>query len=411
MLFVQKFGGTSVGDAECIRRVARKVQQTRESGHDVVVVVSAMGHETDRLIQLMHSITSNPTPRECDALLSTGEQVSAALLSLALNHNGCASISYNASQIPILTQGPHSKASIVHIDTGLLKADLQKGIVPVITGFQGINEKRDITTIGRGGSDTTAVMLAAALKADECQIYTDVEGIYTSDPRIVHDARKLSQITFGEMLELARLGADVLQTSSVRLAERHRVPLRVLSSFVEGEGTLVTFCDDEIREPVVSGIAFARNQAKLTVRGLPEEAQWIEHWQTAIQNAIIEVDMMVKTPPLDDNRQIDFSFTVPLVDCQQALSISQKLIADSQYPCEVLVNDRIAKLSLVGLGMKTHAGVASKMFHALGEEGIKIHLITSSEVTISAVVDEKYMELGARILHTAFLTKENSILK
>lgn len=410
MLLVQKFGGTSVGDAECIRRVARKIQQTRQNGHDVVVVVSAMGHETDRLIQLIQSVTSNPSPREYDALISTGEQVSSALLSLALNQIDCPSLSYNASQVRILTEGPHGKASIVCVDTDLLKADLQKGIVPVVTGFQGVNEKGDVTTIGRGGSDTTAVMLAAALKADECQIYTDVDGIYTSDPRIVHDARKLSQITFGEMLELARLGAEVLQSSSVRLAERHRVPLRVLSSFVEGEGTLVTFCDSQILEPVVSGIAFVRNQAKLTVRGLPEEEQWIEHWHKAIKSAIIEVDMIVKSPPLD-NRQIDFSFTVPLDDCPQALSISQRLIADSAYPCEVIVNDRIAKLSLVGIGMKTHAGVASKMFHALGKEGIKIHLITSSEVTISAVIDEKYMELGARILHTAFLNKENNVLK
>jgi aspartate kinase len=410
MLLVQKFGGTSVGDAECIRRVARKVQLTRQAGHDVVVVVSAMGHETDRLIQLINSVTSNPVLREYDALISTGEQVSAALLSLALNNIDCPSRSYNGSQVPILTDQRHSKASITQVNTDLLKSDLKKGLVPVITGFQGVDEHANITTIGRGGSDTTAVMVAAALKADECQIYTDVEGIYTSDPRIVHDARRLSQITFEEMLELARLGAEVLQTSSVRLAERHRVPLRVLSSFIEGEGTLVTFREQEILEPVVSGIAFARNQAKLTMRGLPEEGAWIENWLQAIQNAIIEVDMMVKSPPLD-NKQIDFSFTVPLTDFQQALSISQKLIADSNYPCEVLVNDRIAKLSLVGVGMKTHAGVASKMFHALGEEGIKIHLITSSEVTISAVIDEKYMELGARILHTAFLNGKNNVLK
>jgi aspartate kinase len=410
MLFVQKFGGTSVGDAECIRRVARKVQQTRQAGHDVVVVVSAMGHETDRLIQLIHSITPDPALREYDALISTGEQASAALLSIALNHIGCPSRSYNASQIRILTDQRHSKASIIRVETDILKTDLQKSIVPVVTGFQGIDEQGNITTIGRGGSDTSAVMLAAALKADECQIYTDVDGIYTSDPRIVHDARRLSQITFEEMLELARLGAEVLQTSSVRLAERHHVPLRVLSSFVEGEGTLVKFREDEVLEPLVSGIAFTGNQAKLTVRGLPEAGTWIEQWLQAIQNAIIEVDMIVKTPPLD-KRQIDFSFTVPLEDCQQALSISQKMIAEAEYPCEVLVNDRIAKLSLVGLGMKTHAGVASKMLQALAEEGIKIHLITSSEVTISTVIDEKYMELGARILHTAFLNGKNNALK
>lgn len=408
-LYVQKFGGTSVGDAECIGRVARKISLTREAGHDVVVVVSAMGHETDRLISLIHSITSTPEPREYDALVATGEQVSAAMVSLALNAAGCSSRSYNGWQARILTDQRHGKAQISNIDTTRILADLRKGIVPVITGFQGIDIDGNITTIGRGGSDTTAVMLAAALRADECQIYTDVEGVYTSDPRIVHDARRLLQITFGEMLELARLGAEVLQTSSVRLAERHRVPLRVLSSFVEGEGTLVTFHDAEVLEPIVSGIAFARNQAKLTVRGLPDSS-WIDSWLQAIQGAVIEVDMMVQTPPLD-NQQIDFSFTVPLDDYPQALSISNRLIQQLNYPCEVLVNDRIAKLSLVGIGMKTHAGVASKMFHALGEEGIKIHLITSSEVAISAVIDEKYMELGARILHTAFLTPKNNIIK
>ncbi len=408
-LYVQKFGGTSVGDVECIRRVVCKIQQTRRAGHDVVVVVSAMGHETDRLISLIHSVTATPEPREYDALTATGEQVSAAMLSLALNSAGCRARSYNGAQARILTDQRHTKARITHIDTSPMKADLEQGIVPVVTGFQGVDVHGNVTTIGRGGSDTTAVMLAAALNADECQIYTDVEGIYTSDPRVVQDARRLSQITFGEMLELARLGAEVLQTSSVRLAERHRVPLRVLSSFTEGEGTLVTFHDAEVLEPIVSGIAFARNQAKLTVRGLPIDSPWIDHWLLAIQDAVIEVDMMVKTPPLD-NHHIDFSFTVPLDDYPAALSISNQLLQQlSFHYCEVLVNDRIAKLSLVGIGMKTHASVASKMFQALGEEGIKIHLITSSEVTISAVVDEKYMELGARILHSAFLSDKKTL--
>ena len=408
-LYVQKFGGTSVGDVECIRRVVSKIHQTRRAGHDVVVVVSAMGHETDRLISLIHSVTVNPEPREYDALTATGEQVSAAMVSLALNSAGCRARSYNGAQARILTDQRHTRARITHIDTTPIIADLEQGIVPVVTGFQGVDIHGNVTTIGRGGSDTTAVMLAAALHADECQIYTDVEGIYTSDPRVVQDARRLSQITFGEMLELARLGAEVLQTSSVRLAERHRVPLRVLSSFTEGEGTLVTFHDAEVLEPIVSGIAFARNQAKLTVRGLPIDSPWIDHWLLAIQDAVIEVDMMVKTPPLD-NQHIDFSFTVPLEDYPAALSISNQLLQQlSFHYCEVLVNDRIAKLSLVGIGMKTHASVASKMFQALGEEGIKIHLITSSEVTISAVVDEKYMELGARILHNAFLSDKKTI--
>lgn len=404
-LYIQKFGGTSVGDIDCIRRVAKKIVQTRQAGHDVVVVVSAMGHETDRLIELANSLTSSIAPREYDALLATGEQVSAALVSAALVAVGCPACSYTGHQARIQTDQRHGKAQILNIDTATLKATLQNGIVPVVTGFQGVDHNGNITTIGRGGSDTTAVMLAAALHADECQIYTDVEGVYTSDPRIVHDARRLSKITFDEMLELARLGAEVLQTSSVRLAERHRVPLRVLSSFAEGEGTLVTFNNGEILEPMVSGIAFDRNQAKLTIRGLPSRSVWMEPWLQAMNNAAIEVDMMVKNPPSENDR-VDFSFTVPLADYPQALSISNQLIAQWEYACEVLTNDRIAKLSLVGVGMKTHAGVASKMLHTLDEEGIKIHLITSSEVTISAAIDEKYMELGARILHSAFLGNE-----
>lgn len=401
-LYVQKFGGTSVGDIECIRRVTQKIQQTRQAGHEVVVVVSAMGHETDRLVQLANSISPEPALREYDALLATGEQVSAAMVSLCLIAAGSPAQSFTGGQAKIRTDKRHSKAQITSIDVAPLKAALAQGVIPVVTGFQGIDEASNITTIGRGGSDTTAVMLAAALNADECQIYTDVDGVYTSDPKIVHEARRLDKITFGEMLELARLGAEVLQTSSVRLAERHRVSLRVLSSFNDGKGTLVTFNDEEILEPIVSGIAFDRNQAKLTVRGLPSQSQWIDHWLQAIQQAAIEVDMMVKNPPFETG-QVDFSFTVPLDDYPQALLISNQLIKQLNYPCEVLINNHIAKLSLVGIGMKGHAGVASKMFHALGEEGIKIHLITSSEVTISAVIDEKYMELGARILHSAFL--------
>lgn len=410
-LYIQKFGGTSVGDVECIRRAVRKIQETRRAGHEVVVVVSAMGCETDRLIEMAHSITQTPTPREYDALVATGEQVSAAMVSLALNDAGCIARSYNGAQARIFTDQRHNKAQITSIDTTILKADLQKGIIPVVTGFQGVDLDGNTTTIGRGGSDVTAVMLSAALNADECQIYTDVEGVYTSDPRIVHDARRLAQITFGEMLELARLGAEVLQTSSVRLAERHRVPLRVLSSFVEGEGTLVTFHDVEVFEPIVSGIAFAGNQTKLTVRGLPLDSKWPDRWLEAMQNAVIEADMMVKTPPLDDSRQVDFNFTVPLNDYPEAFAISNRLIRELNYPCKILVNDRMAKLSVVGIGMTTHAGVASKILHALGEEGIKIHLITSSEMTISAVIDEKYMELGARILHAAFLNHKNNVIK
>lgn len=403
--FIQKFGGTSIGSIERICKVAEKINATRLAGHDVVAVVSAMGHETDRLIELLSGVTASPEPREYDALLSTGEQVSAALLSAALNAIGCKARSYSGSQAQIYTDPRHMKAEIVDINPEVLRADLNKNIVPVVTGFQGIDPLGNITTIGRGGSDTTAVMLAAALAADECQIYTDVNGIYTSDPRVVQEARLLSQITFDEMLELARLGAEVLQTSSVRLAERYRVPLRVLSSFAEGPGTLVTFRSSTEIEPTVSGVAFARNHAKLTFRGIPENSNWLEHWQQAITKAAIEVDMMVKNPP-SATHHIDFSFTVPLNDYAEALSISNQLIMHYNYPCEILADQKIAKLSIVGVGMKSHAGVASKMLHALLQEGIKIHLITSSQVTISAVIDEKYTELGARILHSTFLNEE-----
>ncbi len=408
-LFIQKFGGTSVGTVDRIHKVAQKIINTRLAGHDVVVIVSAMGHETDRLIELINAITPFPEPREYDSLLSTGEQVSAALLSVALNALGCPARSYTGSQARIYTDQRHTKAEIIDIDTEVLKESIKNKIVPVVTGFQGTDKFGNITTIGRGGSDTTAVMIAAALGADECQIYTDVDGIYTSDPRVVHEARRLSHITFDEMLELARLGAEVLQTSSVRLADRHRVPLRVLSSFAEGAGTLVTFRKSDSLEPAVSGVAFDRNQAKLTFRGLPENSDWLDHWHQAINNAAIEVDMMVKNPPSATNH-IDFSFTVPLTDYAEALSISNQLINQFNYPCEILSDQKIAKLSLVGIGMKSHAGVASKMLHALDKEGIKIHLITSSEVTISAVIDEKYIELGARILHNAFLSDEKKLI-
>ncbi len=400
-LFIQKFGGTSVGDLECIKRVANKVKQTRQAGHDVVVVVSAMGKETDHLLAMANAISLSPDPRECDALLSTGEQVSAAMMSLCLINMQCPARSYTGTQAHIYTDQRHGKARIIDIDVGLLRADLQQGIVPVVTGFQGVDREGNITTIGRGGSDTTAVMLAAALNAHECQIHTDVDGIYTSNPKIVHDARKLSQITFGEMLELARLGAEVLQTSSVRLAEQHRVPLRVLSSFINGEGTLVTFEENEVVESIVSGIAFDRNQTKITIRGLPDSSQWLDNWLQTVNNAAIEVDMLVKNPPSDQNL-IDLNFTVPFEDHPQALSLSRQFFKLMNREYEILVNERIAKLSVVGVGMKTHAGAASKIFNVLEEEGIKIHLITSSEVTISIIIDEKYLELGARILHSAF---------
>ena len=414
-LIVQKFGGTSVGDLDRIQRVCKIITDTREQGHDVVVVVSAMEGETDRLIELAHTIVSDPNSREYDALIATGEQVSAALLSMSLIAAKYPARSYTGSQVEITTSNRHRKAKIMNIQTENLQADIQEGRIPVVSGFQGISDHGHITTIGRGGSDVTAVALAAVLKADECQVYTDVEGIYTSDPRVVKDARLLSHITFEEMLELATLGARVLQRRAVEFAYKYHVPLRVLSSFQEGAGTLITFAEEKQDKPLVSGIAFAEekqdkplvsgiafdsNQAKLTIRGMANENMALSRVLTAISDADIDVDMIIQNVPSPEDC-IDFSFTVSMDDYQEALSITQKIAGELSAE-EVTGDNKIAKLSIVGLGMKTHAGVASKMLQALAEEGIHIHLITSSEVKISAVVDEKYLELGARTLHSVF---------
>ena len=399
-LLVQKFGGTSVGTTERIEAVAEKVARFRSEGHDVVVVVSAMSGETNRLIGLANSIMEEPTPRELDVLVSTGEQVTIALLSMALQKRGCSARSYTGSQVRILTDSTHTKARIKQIDEQRMREDLDAGRVVVVAGFQGIDENGSITTLGRGGSDTTAVALAAALKADECQIYTDVDGVYTTDPRVVDSARRLKQITFEEMIEMASLGSKVLQIRSVEFAGKYNVPLRVLSSFQEGEGTLITLEDENVMEqPVVSGIAFNRDEAKVTIAGVPDTPGSALRILKPVSDANIEVDMIVQNVGADN--RTDFTFTVHRNDFKAAQSILQK-VADELGARQVSGDSKIAKVSIVGVGMRSHAGVATKMFEALSNEGINILMISTSEIKISVVIDEKYLELAVRALHSAF---------
>jgi aspartate kinase len=398
-LIVQKFGGTSVGSLERIMNIARKIKTTRAQGHDLVVVVSAMSGETDRLINLSKQIIEFPEPREYAALVTTGEQVSAALLAISLQKLGCPARSYNAQQIKILTDDTHLKARITDIDTSMMRDELSSGFVVIVTGFQGVTEKNEITTLGRGGSDTTAVALASALKAEECQIYTDVDGVYTADPRVVSKAKLLPQITFEEMMEMAGLGAKVLQPRSVEFVGKYKVPLRVLSSFKEGPGTLITFEDNRMEKPLVSGIAFNRHEAKLTIKGVPDEPTAVAKIIDPIAKANIDIDMIVQNVAVDN--RIDLTFTVQRDDYQRALDVL-KQTAKSLSAKEVSGDNLIAKLSIIGVGMRSHAGIASTMFNVLGKEGIHIKLITTSEIKISVVIDEKYLELAARALHTAF---------
>ncbi|WP_328184595.1 aspartate kinase [Marinobacter sp. OP 3.4] len=399
-LLVQKFGGTSVGSVERIEAVAEKVCRFRNQGHDIVVVVSAMSGETNRLIALANDIMEEPTPREMDVLVSTGEQVTIALLSMALQKQGCDARSYTGSQVRILTDSAHTKARIQDIDERNMRGDLDKGRVVVVAGFQGVDEQGNITTLGRGGSDTTAVALAAALKADECQIYTDVDGVYTTDPRVVDSARRLDRITFEEMLEMASLGSKVLQIRAVEFAGKYNVPLRVLSSFQEGEGTLITFEDDSAMEqPVVSGIAFNRDEAKLTMAGVPDTPGIALRILKPVSDANIEVDMIVQNVGADNHT--DFTFTVHRNDYRRTREILEKL-ARELGAREVSGDDRIAKVSIVGVGMRSHAGVATRMFEALSNEGINIRMISTSEIKVSVVIDEKYLELAVRALHSAF---------
>lgn len=400
-LIVQKYGGTSVGAIDRIGNVARKVMEFRDQGHDVVVVVSAMSGETNRLIELAKSINPEMDPRETDVLLSTGEQVTIALLAMALKSIGCEARSYTGSQVHILTDSAHNKARILDIDESKMRKDLEQGRVVVVAGFQGVDEHGNITTLGRGGSDTTAVALAAALKADECQIYTDVDGVYTTDPRVVSSARRLDRITFEEMLEMASLGSKVLQIRSVEFAGKFNVPLRVLSSFEgnEGPGTLITYEEDGMEEALISGIAFNRDEAKLTIQGVPDQPGVAYRILGPIGDANIEVDMIVQNIGADATT--DFTFTVHRNDYEKALKILQGT-ARELGAREVAGDNKIVKISLVGVGMRSHAGIASTMFEALAKEGINIRMISTSEIKISVVVDEKYLELGVRALHSAF---------
>ena len=399
-LIVQKFGGTSVGSPERIAAVAEKVAAYRDKGDSVVVVVSAMSGETNRLLDLAAAVTDTPVPRELDVLLSTGEQVTIALLCMALEKLGCAARSYTGGQVQILTDSVHNKARIREIDDQRMQADLDTGRVVVVAGFQGVDDDGNITTLGRGGSDTTAVALAAALKADECQIYTDVDGVYTTDPRIEPKARRLDRITFEEMLEMASLGSKVLQIRSVSFAGRYNVPLRVLSSFEEGEGTLITYEGEAMEQALISGIAFNRDEAKLTILGVPDTPGVAYQLLGPIAAANIEVDMIIQNVA-PDGATTDFTFTVHRNDYSKAIDILNKTAADLGAR-EVLGDNSNVKISLVGVGMRSHAGIASTMFETLAKEGVNIRMISTSEIKVSVVVDEKYLELGVRALHEAF---------
>ncbi len=400
-LIVQKFGGTSVGSVERIKAVARRVARWKARGHQLVVVPSAMSGETNRLIALAKEVQAHPDARELDVVASTGEQVTIALLSMALMDLGLKAKSYTGAQVRVLTDSAFTKARIVSIDEERLRGDIAAGYIPVVAGFQGIDSSGNLTTLGRGGSDTSAVALAAALKADECQIYTDVDGVYTTDPRIVPEARRLKTVSFEEMLEMASLGSKVLQIRSVEFAGKYRVRLRVLSSFEEeGEGTLITFEEDEkMEQAVISGIAFSRDEAKITVMGVPDRPGIAYAILGPIADANVDVDMIIQNASVEGIT--DFSFTVHRNDYQKAMDIARKV--QSHIGAKAIVGDnKVCKVSMVGLGMRSHVGIASQMFRTLSEEGINIQMISTSEIKISVVVDEKYIELAVRVLHKAF---------
>jgi len=400
-LIVQKYGGTSVGSIDRIRNVAQKVAKYHAQGHQLVVVVSAMSGETNRLIALAKGMQAQPDPRELDVMISTGEQVTIALLSMALTELGIKARSYAGWQVPIRTDNAFTKARIEDISDTSIRADLDDGRVVVVAGFQGVDAEGNITTLGRGGSDTTGVALAAALKADECQIYTDVDGVYTTDPRIVPEARRLKTITFEEMLEMASLGSKVLQIRSVEFAGKYKVKLRVLSSFEEeGDGTLITFEDDDkMEQAIISGIAFNRDEAKITVLGVPDKPGIAYQILGPVADANIDVDMIVQN--VGHENTTDFTFTVHRNDFAEALAVCKKT-ASAVGAREVVGDDKIAKVSIVGVGMRSHAGIARSMFEALAKDGINIQMISTSEIKISVVVEDKYMELAVRVLHQAF---------
>lgn len=399
-LIVQKYGGTSVGDIERIEKVAEKIIAYREQGCDLVVAVSAMSGETDRLLGLAKKISGRPKSRELDVLLATGEQVTIALLCMALEKRGHPARSYTGAQVRIVTDSAFNKARIRQIEPERIRSDLTLGRIVVVAGFQGVDEHGNITTLGRGGSDTTAVALAAALKAAECQIFTDVDGVYTTDPRVVPQARRLNRITFEEMLEMASQGSKVLQIRAVEFAGKYNVPLRVLSSFEEGEGTLITYEEDKMEQPLVTGIAFNRDEAKLTVLGVPDRPGVAYTILGPIAEANIDVDMIVQNVSHDGTT--DFTFTVHRNDYEHTQEILRTQIQEQLGAEEIVGDANIVKISLVGVGMRSHAGVASQMFQALAAEGINIEMISTSEIKVSVVVNEKYLELGVRALHEAF---------
>ena len=404
-LIVQKYGGTSVANPERIRELARRVARYKAMGHQIVVVVSAISGETNRLITLAKELMAEPDPRELDTIISTGEQVTIGLTALALIELGIKAKSYTGTQVKILTDNAHTKARILNIDQHNLKADLDAGYVCVVAGFQGVDEHGNITTLGRGGSDTTGVALAAALGADECQIYTDVDGVYTTDPRMVPEARRLKSITFEEMLELASQGSKVLQIRSVEFAGKYKVKLRVLSSFEEeGEGTLITFEEDgkenDMEEPIISGIAFNRDEAKITVLGAPDKPGIAYQILGPVADANIDVDMIIQNVGADGTT--DFTFTVHKNDLNKDLAILNDKVQGHIGAREIRGDDKIAKVSIVGVGMRSHVGIASQMFRTLAEEGINIQMISTSEIKIAVVIDEKYLELAVRVLHKAF---------
>ncbi|MGH8580559.1 MAG: aspartate kinase [Gammaproteobacteria bacterium] len=398
-LLVQKYGGTSVGSVERIKAVAQRLLRIRRGGHQLVVVVSAMSGETDRLLSLAKGIRAHPNGRELDVLLATGEQVTIALLCLALETLGCPARSYLASQVKISTDSSYNKARILSIDSGPIRDDLQAGKVVVVAGFQGVDVDGNITTLGRGGSDTTAVALAAALNAEECQIYTDVDGVYTTDPKIVPEARRLDQITYEEMLEMASLGAKVLQIRSVEFASKYGVAVRVLSSFAEGEGTLIKPEENTMEQVLISGVTANRDEAKVTLVGVPDKPGIASAILGPIAQCNIEVDMIVQN--IGSDGTTDFTFTVHRNDYERTLGIL-KDVASQMNARQIQGDNKIAKISVIGVGMRSHAGIAAQMFGALAAEGINIRMISTSEIKISVVVDEKYLELAVRTLHSAF---------
>ena len=398
-LIVQKYGGTSVGDLNRIQNVAHRVQKTRREGNEVVVVVSAMAGETDRLIQLCHQACDSPGLREYDCLISTGEQVSAALLAITLQSMGVPAKSFLGPQVRIITDSAFSMARIQNVEVSRLRKELKAGVIPVVTGFQGMDKKGDITTLGRGGSDTTGVALAAALKADVCEIYTDVEGVYTTDPNICAEARKLGRISYDEMLELASLGAKVLQIRSVEFAKKYNVPIHVRSSFTEKSGTWVVKEDEKMERVLVSGVTLNKSEARITVVRVPDKPGIASKIFSPISDANIVVDMIIQNTSADGST--DLTFTVPKVDMKKALKLVKKTAEEIEAQ-EVLADENIAKISIVGAGMRSHSGVASKMFTALSKENINILMISTSEIKISCVIEAKYGELAARVLHQAF---------